>query len=139
MNGRTQGMAEPEVNAVQHLLQSYHQAMIDADIKTLKNLLCIHFNLEHVTGYQQSMLEWLNRIETRYFAYHSISIDDDSPAIFVQKTTAAIIGKATFNVSICGITSPWHLQFVVRCVKQNTQWLIENAQYATCAISARHS
>ena len=126
-------------SAIKALLVNYHQAMIAADTVTLQKLLCTDFNLEHITGYQQPRLEWLNQIQSRYFTFHHIAIDTPSPTLFVQSPLAVIVGKATFTVSINGSCSPWRLQFVLNCVKDAQNWLIAHAQYAACGFVKRET
>lgn len=107
--------------AILALLDSYHNAMVAAQVNELERFLAPDFCLVHMTGYVQPKGEWLTVVSEGDFNYHAIEVDQSSLAVEINLSRrlatagcqhAAEIGYklslSSFILCIhCGFRSPY--------------------------------
>jgi hypothetical protein len=112
-------------------MRHYHRAMVDASIADLDGMLDDGHSLVHITGYVQPKKEWLELIGTGQFAYHGISIDENSLAVTVAGRSAAVSGRGIFDATINGMHSGWPLHFTLEFQERDGRWILMRARYTT--------
>lgn len=120
------------------LLDSYHTAMVKADIRLLDQLLDESFVLTHITGYRQPKHEWLDVIRSSDFDYHGISFLNGKPKATILNNLwqGSIKGIGKFDATIHGMKNPWMLEFSIKLEKKNNIWKFVSAKYNTASPSA---
>lgn len=98
-------------------------AMVEADVTTLDQILADGFTLQHMTGYVQSKAEWLEEIASGSMRYSSIenrgisvAFDSGSRVLDVQTVTVA---------TIWGSAGTWRLRLRSRFRGEDGQVLID--------------
>lgn len=106
------------------LYRQVNQAMVAKDRNTLENLLVPDTFLVHMTGYVQSVSEWLDQIdseEMKYYSWQESMIKD----VHIEGNHASLIGQSRVKARIwrSGPTI-WNLQMTVFFEKINGEWKI---------------
>lgn len=106
------------------LYRQVNQAMVVKDRNTLENLLVPDTFLVHMTGYVQSVSEWLDQIdseEMKYYSWQESMIKD----VHIEGNHASLIGQSRVKARIWG-SGPtiWNLQMTVFFEKINGEWKI---------------
>ncbi|HJA47153.1 MAG TPA: nuclear transport factor 2 family protein [Candidatus Limosilactobacillus excrementigallinarum] len=103
-----------------------NQAMVNKDIAILNEILAPTMQLQHMTGYVQPKLEWIDQIQNDEMKYYS-SFEDNVKDIEVDGNKASLIGQNQVKASVWGSAiSMWRLQMKMYFVKSNGQWIITN-------------
>lgn len=109
---------------LKYLYRQVNQAMVAKDRNTLENLLVPDTFLVHMTGYVQSVSEWLDQIdseEMKYYSWQESMIKD----VHIEGNHASLIGESRVKARIWG-SGPtiWNLQMTVFFEKNNGEWKI---------------
>lgn len=118
--------------AILALLDSYHEAMVAAQVNELGRILAPDFCLVHMTGYVQPKGEWLTVVSKGDFNYHAIEVDQSSLAVEINLHSAELTGHGIFDATINRMHHPWRMQFCITLVRQENQWEFTRARYVSC-------
>lgn len=103
-----------------------NQAMVKKDIAILNKILAPTMQLQHMTGYVQPKLEWIDQIQNGEMKYYS-SLEDNIKNIKIDGNKASLIGQNQVKASVWGSEiGTWRLQMKISFAKNNGQWLIIN-------------
>ncbi|MBB1078477.1 nuclear transport factor 2 family protein [Limosilactobacillus sp. STM2_1] len=109
-----------------HLYRLENQAMVNQDITTLNRILAPTMQLQHMTGYVQPKLEWIDQIQNGEMKYYS-SLEDSIKDIKITDDRASLTGQNQVKASIWGSAiGTWRLQMKMEFTKIAGQWLIAN-------------
>lgn len=112
--------------AIIELYRQENQAMVDKDIVKLNEILSPSMQLQHMTGYMQPKLEWIDQIQNGEMKYFS-SIEENIKEIVIEGNSASLIGQNKVMASVWGsqvATGP--LQMKMEFAKSNGKWTIAN-------------
>lgn len=116
-----------KVNDQEAIIALYRQenaAMVSKDIVKLNEILLPTMTLQHMTGYVQPKLEWIDQIQNGDMQYFS-SVEESLRDIQINGSTASLIGQNRVKASVWGGgVSTWPLKMKMEFVKQDGQWLI---------------
>lgn len=82
-------MTDKEV--IIELYRQENQAMVDKDIVKLNEILAPSMQLQHMTGYVQPKLEWIDQIQNGVMKYFS-SVEENIKDVKVDGNFASLIG-----------------------------------------------
>ncbi len=114
-----------------HLLDTFHQAMVRADIGKLEQLVDERYTLTHITGYLQPKQEWFDVITEHSFNYHEIDVLAESLQITVDGTQANCSGRGIFSATINSYHRPWRLAFSHQWCRVGDEWRLKYSRYTT--------
>jgi ketosteroid isomerase-like protein len=114
--------------AIERVYRAYLDAMIDARVDDLDQLLADDFTAVHITGYRQPKAEWFEVIRSGEYDYHSFQIDERALQITVNRDTAVVNGRSIVDATISGMRAPWRLQSEVHFVKRSGVWIVANTR-----------
>lgn len=113
-----------EEDRLKSLYRQVNQAMVEKDTKTLSQLLRAGTELVHMTGYRQSVEEWLEQIVSEEMVYYSWQ-EDAIKDVQIHGNHASLIGQSRVTARIWGMgPSTWRLQVKVYFEKVDGQWWI---------------
>lgn len=101
--------------------QAQCDAMVDADVSELGDLLGPDFTLTHMTGYLQPKSEWLDDIATGQMTYHSIQNVDITTDITPERVT--LTAKSRTHATIWGAEGTWPLQLRIEYARDRAGWI----------------
>jgi ketosteroid isomerase-like protein len=127
----TSAAQREDESAIKRIYRAYLDAMVDARVDDLNQLLADDFTAVHITGYRQPKEEWFEVIRSGEYDYHSFQIDEQALKITVNGDTAVINGRSIVDATISGMRAPWRLQSEMRLVKRDGKWIIANTQSST--------
>lgn len=113
--------------AIIELYRQENQAMVDKDIVKLNEILSPSMQLQHMTGYMQPKLEWIDQIQNGEMKYFS-SIEENIKEIVIEGNSASLIGQNKVMASVWGShqVATWPLQMKMEFAKSNGKWTIAN-------------
>ena len=119
---------ENGILSVEEILKNrYRQvndAMVAKDTKTLAELITPDSVLVHMTGYVQSVKEWLAQIESEEMRYYAWQ-EDAIKAIYITDNTASLVGQSRVKARVWGAgPATWHLQIKMDFEKIDGDWKI---------------
>jgi len=103
--------------------QTLFRAMVEGRTDVLDALLDDRFTLTHLTGYVKPKAEWLAEIRSGQFRYHKI--DQKDVSIELMGSTAVVVSRAVFTVTIGGSRGTWNLQSTVQYRRTNDHWTVD--------------
>lgn len=112
--------------AIIELYRQENQAMVDKDIVKLNEILAPSMQLQHITGYMQPKLEWIDQIQNGEMKYFS-SIEENIKEIVIEGNSASLVGQNKVMASVWGSqVATWPLQMKMEFIKSNGKWIIAN-------------
>lgn len=119
---------ENGILSVEEILKNrYRQvndAMVAKDTKTLAELITPDSVLVHMTGYVQSVKEWLAQIENEEMRYYAWQ-EDAIKAIHITDNTASLVGQSRVKARVWGAgPATWRLQIKMDFEKIDGDWKI---------------
>lgn len=112
--------------AIIELYRQENQAMVDEDIVKLNEILAPSMQLQHMTGYMQPKLEWIDQIQNGEMKYFS-SIEENIKEIVIEGNSASLVGQNKVMASVWGSqVATWPLQMKMEFTKSNGKWIIAN-------------
>jgi hypothetical protein len=112
--------------AIIELYRQENQAMVDKDIVKLNEILAPSMQLQHMTGYMQPKLEWIDQIQNGEMKYFS-SIEENIKEIVIEGNSASLAGQNKVMASVWGSqVATWPLQMKMEFTKSNGKWIIAN-------------
>lgn len=100
--------------------------MVDKDIVKLNEILAPSMQLQHMTGYMQPKLEWIDQIQNGEMKYFS-SIEENIKEIVIEGNSASLVGQNKVMASVWGSqVATWPLQMKMEFTKSNGKWIIAN-------------
>lgn len=102
----------------------YCQAMTDADMNTLKDIISQNMIFTHMSGKQQSRDEYLHDIETGHLKYYTIGIAN--PNIKVNKDMANITFTSILNAYAYGARGTFKMKGTHHYKRINGVWIAVN-------------
>lgn len=116
--------------AIIELYRQENKAMVDKDIVKLNEILAPSMQLQHMTGYIQPKLEWIDQIQNGEMKYFS-SVEENIKDVKIDGNTGSLVGQNKVKASVWGSgVATWPLQMKMEFAKSNGKWLITN-QYAS--------
>lgn len=112
--------------AIIELYRQENQAMVDKDIVKLNEILAPSMQLQHMTGYMQPKLEWIDQIQNGEMKHFS-SIEENIKEIVIEGNSASLVGQNKVMASVWGSqVATWPLQMKMEFTKSNGKWIIAN-------------
>lgn len=112
--------------AIIELYRQENQAMVDKDIVKLNEILAPSMQLQHMTGYMQPKLEWIDQIQNGEMKYFS-SIEENIKEVVIEGNSASLVGQNKVMASVWGSqVATWPLQMKMEFTKSNGKWIIAN-------------
>ncbi|MCY7191423.1 nuclear transport factor 2 family protein [Streptococcus gallolyticus] len=126
---------ENGILSVEEILKNrYRQvndAMVAKDTKTLAELIAPDSVLVHMTGYVQSVKEWLAQIESEEMRYYAWQ-EDAIKAIYITDNTASLVGQSRVKARVWGSgPATWRLQIKMDFEKIDGDWKIIKQSVST--------
>lgn len=98
----------------------YCQAMTNADLDTLRELVSEEKTFTHMSGMQQTREEYFSDIQRRRLIYFTIGID--RPEITVDGDHAEIAYTSVLNANAYGARGTFRMSGTHYLVKENGNW-----------------
>ena len=106
------------------LYRQENEAMVNKDIVKLNEILASTMSLQHVTGYVQPKLEWIDQIQNGEMKYYS-SIEENIKDVVIDGDKASLVGQNKVKASVWGSrTAIWPLEMKMEFIKANGKWII---------------
>lgn len=106
------------------LYRQENEAMVNKDIVKLNEILASTMTLQHMTGYVQPKLEWIDQIQNGEMKYYS-SIEESIKDIVIDGDKASLVGQNKVKASVWGSgIATWPLEMKMEFVKNNGKWII---------------
>ena len=115
------GMSNNQL-AVLYQQARYCQAMTDADINTLRQLVSEDTTFTHMSGRQQTREEYFADIENGNLQYFTIGID--SPTVTVNGDTASITFTSVLNANAYGARGTYRMNGTHHWEKRGDKWVV---------------
>ncbi len=112
--------------AVLYTQAKYCQAMTDADIDTMRELVSEDMIFTHMSGRQQSREEYFADIADGSLRYYTIGIAD--PLIKVNGDTATITFTSVLNASAYGARGTYRMKGTHHYEKRGDTWIAVNGR-----------
>ena len=103
----------------------YCQAMTDADIVTMRELVPEDMTFTHMSGRQQTREEYFADVEDGSLRYFTIGID--SPVVEVDGDTASVTYTSVLNANAYGARGTYRMSGTHWLEKRQDKWLLSNA------------
>ena len=103
----------------------YCQAMTDADIVTMRELVPEDMTFTHMSGRQQTREEYFADVEDGSLRYFTIGID--SPVVEVDGDTASVTYTSVLNANAYGARGTYRMSGTHWFEKRQDKWLLSNA------------
>lgn len=97
------------------------QAMVDADIHTLEQIISADKQFVHMSGKKQSRDAYSHDIQTRQLDYHAITIAN--PVIIINNDNASINYTSVLTATAYGINGTFSIQGTHWFQWINNQWI----------------
>lgn len=106
------------------LYRQENEAMVNKDIVKLNEILASTMTLQHMTGYVQPKLEWIDQIQNGEMKYYS-SIEESIKDIVIDGNKASLVGQNKVKASVWGSgIATWPLEMKMEFIKTNGRWII---------------
>lgn len=113
------------------LYRQENEAMVAKDVVTLNQILAPSMKLQHMTGYVQPKMEWIDQIQNGEMKYFS-SIEENITDIKIDSDRASLVGQNRVKASVWGGgVATWPLQMKMEFAKDNGKWIITNQVAST--------
>ena len=119
------GSMNDEQLAVLYAQARYCQAMTDADIDTMRELVSEDMTYTHMSGMTQTREEYFADIADGSLRYFTIGID--SPKIEVSGDTASITYTSVLNANAYGARGTYRMKGTHHYEKRSGKWIAVNA------------
>lgn len=103
----------------------YCQAMTDADIDTMRELVPEDMTFTHMSGRQQTREEYFADVEDGSLRYFTIGID--SPMVEVDGYTASVTYTSVLNANAYGARGTYRMTGTHWFEKRQDKWFLSNA------------
>ena len=103
----------------------YCQAMTDADIDTMRELVSEDMTYTHMSGMTQTREEYFADIENGSLRYFTIGID--SPEVVVSGDTASVTYTSVLNANAYGAKGTYRMKGTHHYEKRDSEWIAVNA------------
>lgn len=103
----------------------YCQAMTDADIVTMRELVPEDMTFTHMSGRQQTREEYFADVEDGSLRYFTIGID--SPVVEVDGDTASVTYTSVLNANAYGARGTYRMSGTHWFEKRQDKWFLSNA------------
>lgn len=110
--------------AVLYAQARYCQAMTDADIRTMRELVSEDMVFTHMSGMQQTREEYFADVADGSLNYFTIGIAD--PVIRVDGNKAQITYTSVLNANAYGARGTFRMKGTHHCEKRNGAWIAVN-------------
>ena len=110
--------------AVLYQQARYCQAMTDADIDTMREIVSEDMVFTHMSGKQQTREEYFADIEKGRLAYFTIGIE--RPVINVDGDTATITFTSVLNANAYGARGTFRMSGTHKYENRNSEWIAVN-------------
>ena len=108
------------------LYRKENEAMVAKDVVTLNQILAPSMKLQHMTGYVQPKMEWIDQIQNGEMKYFE-STEENIPDIKIDGNRASLIGQNRVKASVWGGgIATWPLQMKMEFAKDDGKWIITN-------------
>ncbi len=124
ITGKNLNSFTEEEFSVLHRQAAYCQAMTDADLNTLREIVAENKVFTHMSGMQQSREEYFADIASGALTYYSIGIDH--PVIRVDGNIAAITFTSVLNARAYGARGTFRMKGTHHYEKRNGEWIAVN-------------
>lgn len=106
------------------LYRQENEAMVNKDIVKLNEILASTMTLQHMTGYVQPKLEWIDQIQNGEMKYYS-SIEESIKDIVIDGDKASLVGQNKVKARVWGSEiATWPLEMKMEFIKTNGRWII---------------
>ncbi|PNH78706.1 nuclear transport factor 2 family protein [Arthrobacter sp. AFG20] len=105
------------------------EAMVAGDVAELDGILSEDFTLTHMTGYVQSMAEWLEAIESGQMRYHRIETVEAT--LSTEGTVTALTARTRTDATIWGSRATWRLTLHSLFEPHGDDWVITGTVAST--------
>lgn len=113
------------------LYRQENEAMVAKDVVTLNRILAPSMKLQHMTGYVQPKMEWIDQIQNGEMKYFS-STEENITDVKIDGNRASLIGQNRVKASVWGGgIATWPLQMKMEFAKDNGHWIITNQVAST--------
>lgn len=102
----------------------YCQAMTDADIDTMTEIVSEDTTFTHMSGKTQSREEYFEDVRNGSLRYYSIGIDH--PVVKLDGTTASVTFTAILNANAYGARGSFHMSGTYWYEKRGNIWIVVN-------------
>jgi hypothetical protein len=121
--------ADADTAAILQASRDRTQAMIDADVARLDELLADGFTAVHISGYEQPKEEWLEQISSGEMEYHDV--EEVSATVDIDGDTAVLTTRNLVTATINGADGTWPLESTATYERQNGIWVNTMSQSTT--------
>jgi len=83
----------------------------------------------HLNGHISTKREWIQELRTKHFVYNTITLQEASAKVY--GTTAVLVGKARFSVTMNGSRGTYNLVYTEVYTQKDGQWKLVNIH--TCS------
>lgn len=119
------GSMNDEQLAVLYAQARYCQAMTDADIDTMRELVSEDMTYTHMSGMTQTREEYFADIADGSLRYFTIGMD--SPTVAVSGDTASITYTSVLNADAYGARGTYHMEGTHYYEKRDGEWIAVNS------------
>ena len=113
-----------EEMSILYVQAKYCQAMTDADIDTMRELVSEDMIYTHMSGMQQTREEYFSDITDGNLRYFTIGIDD--PVIKIDGDKALITYTSVLNANAYGSRGTYHMKGTHHYEKSDGLWILVN-------------
>lgn len=115
-----------EKNGITNLIETWSNAELNGEIKTLEKILSDDYLAVGPFGFLLTKNEWINRHKTKKLKYETFTVEDISLRMY-DKTTI-VIGREVAKGAYEGNPIPEALRVTFIFVKSDDTWYIVGAQ-----------
>jgi ketosteroid isomerase-like protein len=126
MNALTPGAAEQEIVM---LSTDKLRWKTEGNIDAVADLFDDDIVFVHLNGHISSKQEWIAELRSKRFVYNAITLQEASANVY--GTTAVLVGKARFGVTMSGSKGTYNLVDTEVYTQKNGRWKLVNLH--TCA------
>lgn len=118
-------MDSVQARNVEQAFARFKDAMLAGDDEQLRSLTAPNFTLRHITGYVQSLGDWLQEMSLGQFIYYGIDVK--SVSVTVGDGHAALVARTLTDAQVYGSRNVWRLQLEMNYVLEQGRWIAESA------------
>jgi hypothetical protein len=118
-------LSQPATAAeILHLSQEKFRWKTEGKIDLVEDLFDDELVFIHLNGHFSSKKEWIQELRAKRFVYNSIDLKVASARVY--GSTAVLVGKATFKVTMNGSKGTWTLVYTEVYTRKGNQWKLVN-------------
>ena len=110
--------------SVLYVQARYCQAMTDADIETMREIVSEDMTFTHMSGMKQTREEYFADIEDGSLNYFTIGIEN--PVVTVNEDTATVTFTSVLNANAYGARGTYRMKGTHHYEKRNGKWIAVN-------------